>query len=259
LSAIRPITPSFHEKVWGSTGLSPWFPNPENKTGEVWFDGGGHLPLIKFLFTTDRLSVQVHPDDEQAAVHHSRGKTEMWYVLQAAPGAQVAIGFRQRISREELREAAIDGTIVALLNWIRVRPGDTLFVPAGTVHAIGAGLALCEIQQRSNITYRLFDYGRPRELHLEEGLAVSCLGPFNGRATIPVRCPFFHTERHALQSEAHLGPIDQPSALIVLEGEGFIGTGSDSEPFLCGQVWEVAPGQTITLRGSGALLRTYIP
>jgi mannose-6-phosphate isomerase len=259
LSSIRPITPSFHEKVWGSTGLSPWFPNPENKTGEVWFDGGDHLPLIKFLFTTDRLSVQVHPDDEHAAAHHSRGKTEMWHVLQAAPGAQVAIGFRQRISLEELKESALDGTIVSLLNWIRVRPGDTLFVPAGTVHAIGAGLALCEIQQRSDITYRLFDYGRPRELHLEEGLAVSCLGPFNGRATIPVRCPFFHTERHTLQSEVHLDAIDQPSALIVLEGEGMIGSGGNTEPFLCGQVWEVAPGEPASLRGAGAFLRTYIP
>lgn len=259
MTSIRPITPSFHEKVWGSTGLSPWFPNPENKTGEVWFDGGDELPLIKFLFTTDRLSVQVHPNDEQAAALESRGKTEMWHVLQAAPGAQVAIGFRQRITPEDLKESALDGTIVTLLNWIRVRPGDTLFVPAGTVHAIGAGLALCEIQQRSDITYRLYDYGRPRELHLNEGLAVSCLGPFNGRATIPVRCPFFHTERHTLQSEVHLDGVERPTALIVLDGEGMIGSGASAEPFLCGQVWEVDPRQAVTLRGTGTILRTFIP
>ncbi|MBL8228703.1 MAG: class I mannose-6-phosphate isomerase [Bryobacterales bacterium] len=259
MPSIRPITPAFHEKVWGSTGLSPWFPNPENKTGEVWFDGGDHLPLIKFLFTTDRLSVQVHPNDEQAAALNSRGKTEMWHVLQAAPGAQVAIGFRQRVTPEELREASLDGTVVTLLSWIRVRPGDTLFVPAGTVHAIGAGLALCEIQQRSDITYRLFDYGRPRELHLDEGLAVSFLGPFNGRAALPVRCPFFHTERHVLQSELQLDAVNTPSAFIVLEGEGMIGTGASAEPFLCGQVFEADPGQRVTLRGSGTVIRTLIP
>ncbi|MCS7023390.1 MAG: class I mannose-6-phosphate isomerase [Bryobacteraceae bacterium] len=259
MSPFRSITPSFHEKVWGSTGLAPWFPNPENKTGEVWFDGGDHLPLIKFLFTTDRLSVQVHPDDEYAAAFNSRGKTEMWHVLQAAPGAQVAIGFRRRLSREHLTEAVADGTVVSLLNWIRVRPGDTLFVPAGTVHAIGAGLAICEIQQRSDLTFRLFDYGRPRELHLEQALAVASLSPFNGRAAMPVRCPFFHAERLLLQNELPLEPLEVPSALIVVEGEGMLKAGLLAEPFLCGHVFELAPGKAVLLRGTGVLLRTWIP
>ncbi|MCC6389902.1 MAG: class I mannose-6-phosphate isomerase [Bryobacterales bacterium] len=253
-TAVR-IAPSFHEKVWGSTGLSPWFPDPEIKIGEVWFDGDGRLPLIKFLFTTDRLSVQVHPDDDYAREHeNSSGKTEMWHILRAAPGAGVAIGFRESISSEQFRHAAETGTIEALLNWIAVRPGDTLFIPSGAVHTIGAGLALCEIQQRSDITYRIFDYGRPRELHLDKAVEVSHLGTSSGRATLPVRCPFFHAEQLLLNGEAKVvSPRTQ--ALIVLSGEGLI----EDEPFLPGEVWELPADSSIPLRGQGRLLRTFVP
>lgn len=242
--------------MWGSTGLSPWFPNPESKTGEVWFDGGNQLPLIKFLFTTERLSVQVHPNDEFAAEHEkSNGKTEMWHILQAAPAAQVAIGFRQHTTPAAVREAALDGTLDGMLNWIRVRPGDTLFVPAGTVHAIGAGLALCEIQQQSDVTYRLFDYGRPRELHLDRALQVANFGTCTARAMMPVRCPHFNTERYVFQSELQLEPIAKVNALVFLEGEGLV----DGEPFIQGQAWEVAADSPVSLQGHGVVLRTWIP
>ena len=187
MSKIARVAPSFQEKIWGSTGLAPWFPNPENKIGEVWFDSP-RLPLIKFLFTTEKLSVQVHPWDEFAREHeNSNGKTEMWYILRAGPAAKVAAGFREPISPETLRDGALSGTIEAMLNWVMVRPGDTLFIPAGTVHAIGAGLSLCEIQQHSDITYRIFDYGRPRALHLEKAMEVSSLGPCTARTHLPVR------------------------------------------------------------------------
>ncbi len=152
----------------------PWYLNSaQKKIGEVWFEAD--LPLlVKFVFTSERLSVQVHPNDEFAAAHeNSRGKTEMWYVLRADPGARLAIGFREAISRERLRESALSGEIEQLLNWIEVQAGDAFFVPAGTVHAIGGGLALCEIQQHSDITYRLYDYGRPRELHLDKAMQVA--------------------------------------------------------------------------------------
>jgi mannose-6-phosphate isomerase len=249
------IAPTFHQKVWGSTGLSPWFPDPAEKTGEVWFSAPD-LPLIKFLFTTDRLSVQVHPDDAYAREHeNSNGKTEMWHILQAAPGAQVAIGFRKHITAEYLRDAALSGEIVSLLNWIRVRPGDTLFIAAGTVHAIGAGLALCEIQQQSDVTYRLYDYGRPRELHLDRGMEVSQLGPALGRAMLPVRCPFFYTDRLQISGSHPLDPVQAPYALIVLEGEGLIG----EEPFVPGSVFRVPAGSAVTLAGRATLLRTSIP
>src|SRR5271165_3300984 len=166
------LQPRFLEKVWGSTRLEPWFESTGAKIGEVWFEGAGPLPiLVKFIFTTEKLSVQVHPDDVYAAKHHnSRGKTEMWHVLAAAPGARIAAGFREPVSAERLRAGALSGEIEELLAWHEARPGDTFFIPAGTVHAIGAGLTLCEIQQFSDITYRLYDYGRPRELHLAKAL-----------------------------------------------------------------------------------------
>lgn len=254
--AVARIPPAFHERVWGSTGLSPWFPDPDKKIGEVWFDAGERLPLIKFLFTSERLSVQVHPDDDYARQHEgSNGKTEMWHVLRAAPGAKVAIGFQEPVTREQLRATAENGTIDALLNWIQVRPGDTLFVPAGTVHAIGAGLVLCEIQQRSDITYRIYDYGRPRQLHLDRALDVATLGPCLGRATLPVRSPYFHTERLELTGGSTLEPMDCPSALIVLEGEGLLNT----EPFLPGDVWLLDEDTQAVVQGTAVLLRTFRP
>src|SRR6476660_7140505 len=158
---VTRLTPRFVPKVWGSIHLEPWFPNASEKIGEVWFEplpGASALPLlIKFLFTTEPLSVQVHPE----------GKTEMWHILAAEPGAKIAAGFREPITGQRLRESALSGEIEQLLEWFEARPGDTFFIPAGTVHAIGAGLVLCEIQQHSDLTYRLFDYGRRRELHLD--------------------------------------------------------------------------------------------
>lgn len=253
---IARIAPSFREKVWGSTGLAPWFAEPAVKTGEVWFESESRLPLIKFLFTTERLSVQVHPDDEHARAHGAQnGKTEMWHILRAGPGAQVAIGFRERIEPELVRDAALNGTIEALLNWITVRPGDTLFVPAGAVHSIGAGLALCEIQQPSDITYRIYDYGRARELHLDAAMEVAHLGPFPGRATLPVRCPYFHTERVQVAGEVVIPALHTVSALIALQGEGLL----SGEPLLAGDVWELQPGSEARIAGRVTLLRTFAP
>ena len=196
------LPPSFHPKIWGATDLQPWFPPAAEKIGEVWFPPRPEVPiLVKFLFTSARLSVQVHPKDDYARRHeNSAGKTEMWHILRADPGAEIALGFREPISRERLREASVSGEIEKLLRWIPVAPGETYFTPAGTVHAIGGGLALCEIQQVSDVTYRLYDYGRPRELHLDKGVEVSDLGPHpgaqSGRPAICwCECPYFRTER----------------------------------------------------------------
>jgi mannose-6-phosphate isomerase len=255
LSAIVRVAPSFQEKLWGSTGLAPWFPEPEQKIGEVWFDSP-NLPLIKFLFTTERLSVQVHPGDEFAREHeNANGKTEMWHILRAAPGAKIAAGFREPTTQDAVRDGALSGTIEAMLNWVVVRPGDTIFIPAGTVHAVGAGLALCEIQQHSDITYRLYDYGRPRQLHLEKAIEVASLGPCPARAALPVRCPYFHTEKLEIRGEANKDPFDRPSGLIVLAGEGLV----NGEPFLPGEVYELPAGEELSIRGVATILRTYIP
>src|ERR1700686_4222876 len=136
---LERLTPRFLEKIWGSVQLEPWFANTGQRIGEVWFERPEPLPLlVKFLFTSENLSVQVHPGDEYAALHHqSRGKTEMWHILASKPGARIAAGFREPISAERLRAAAESGEIEDLLEWHDAHPGDTFFIPAGTVHAIG--------------------------------------------------------------------------------------------------------------------------
>ena len=140
------------------------------------------MPLLfKFLFTSERLSIQVHPNDEYAFEHeHSLGKTEMWHILRADEGGEIGLGFENSYSANEVEAGARGGRIEQMLSWRKVKAGESYFVPAGEVHAIGAGVAICEIQQNSDITYRLYDYGRPRELHLKPGMAVSNTGPYNG-------------------------------------------------------------------------------
>ena len=210
---IERLRTRFLEKVWGSTQLEPWFPNSNKKIGEVWFEADHPLPLlVKFLFTTEPLSVQVHPE----------GKTEMWHILAAEPGARIAAGFLEPISKERLRSSALSGEIEELLQWHEARPGDTFFIPAGTVHAIGAGLTLCEIQQVSDVTYRLYDYGRPRELHLDQAAEVSDLGPFAARQSasegVLVSCKHFTTEKLEVNGRLRWQPPDRGQMLIVLEG-----------------------------------------
>jgi mannose-6-phosphate isomerase len=165
-------------KPWGRDVLPAPFAAPEGqRIGEIWFEPPAELPsiLVKYIFTSDKLSVQVHPDDAQAAAagETDSGKEECWLVIDAEPGATLGVGFHQPIDHAAMRAAAVDGSIEQLLVWHPVKPGDFFYIPAGTVHAIGAGVSLIEIQQTSDITYRLYDYGRPREMHLDAGIAVS--------------------------------------------------------------------------------------
>ncbi|WP_353228841.1 class I mannose-6-phosphate isomerase [Novosphingobium sp.] len=166
------------EKPWGKDVLPPPFTAPVGqRIGEIWFEPPATLPsvLVKYIFTSEKLSVQVHPDDAQAAAagEHDTGKEECWLVIAAEPGASLGVGFTHKIGPEAMRRAALDGSIEALMDWYPVQPGDFFYIPAGTVHAIGAGVSLIEIQQCSDITYRLYDYGRPRPLHLDAGIAVA--------------------------------------------------------------------------------------
>jgi len=172
------------EKPWGMDALPTPFANaPGRRIGEIWFEPPASLPsiLIKYIFTSEKLSVQVHPDDAQAkaAGGHTTGKDECWLVFHAEPGATLGIGFNQPIDHAAMRAAALDGSIEHLLTWHPVRAGDFFYIPAGTVHAIGAGVGVIEIQQNADVTYRLYDYGRPRELHLNDGVAVSRGEPYN--------------------------------------------------------------------------------
>lgn len=162
-------------KVWGRQPLPAPFgvDGQSEPIGEIWFEPDECLPdvLVKYLFTSDKLSVQVHPP--ASASPTGRGKEECWLVLEADPGAKLALGFREPVSREEMHSAALDGTIENLLDWYEAMPGDFFYIPAGTVHAIGGGLTLIEVQENTDITYRFFDYGRPRDLHLDQALAVA--------------------------------------------------------------------------------------
>lgn len=188
------------EKVWGRRHLPlPFTSVGEEPIGEIWFDPPPALPdvLVKYLFTSDKLSVQVHPSDADAPTGE-RGKEECWLVLDAEPGATLAIGFKQDITRAAMRAAALDGSIEEALEWHPVKAGDFFYLPAGTVHAIGPGLTLVEVQQNSDITYRLFDYGRPRELHLDDGVAVARGEPF------PARC------HRAVPEDASMTLVDGP-------------------------------------------------
>ena len=274
MTSPRRLNAEFKEKVWGTTDLSPWYPDSAVKIGEVWFTdslpGQPELPLLaKFIFTSENLSVQVHPGDDFAAEHeHSPGKTEMWHVLRAAPGGRLALGFRHPITRARLLEASIGGEIEDLLQWYDAAPGDTYFVPAGTVHAIGAGLAICEIQQQSDITYRLYDYGRPRQLHLEKGVAVAALGPHpgkqpasspSGRSLLLAECRYFRTEMLSvaaalLHTPGHAGL----EILIVLEGAGVLA----GQAFQAGEGWLVPAGAAPFLIAPHVpcrFIRTYVP
>lgn len=245
MSAVR-LQSAIHEKVWGSAQTEPWYRNPEGKQiGEVWFDASIPL-LVKFLFTSDNLSIQVHPDDTYARAHHNcSGKTEMWHILRAEPGAEIALGLRDPLTETELREACESGAIADLVNWVPARAGDTFFTPAGSIHAIGAGLALCEIQQLSDITYRLYDYGRPdRELHLDHGLRVSRLGAHDGSAVrkrlsesreLLAECKYFRTERLTVNGTVVCPSCPRITLYIAVDGEGSIA----GSPFQPGEVWEV--------------------
>lgn len=176
-------------KPWGVVDTRPWSSasNNANAIGEIWYERSNSTAvppslLLKLLFTSQPLSIQVHPDDAYAqSIGLLNGKTEAWYVLSAMPEAKVALGLKRRISPTQLRHAIDDGSISDLVVWQAAHPGDTTLVVAGTIHAIGAGLVIAEIQQRSDATFRLFDYGRGRELHVDNALAVANAGPADFR------------------------------------------------------------------------------
>jgi mannose-6-phosphate isomerase len=216
------IEPRFLAKLWGYADLHPWFDfdaSPAEPIGEVWLTGDmcrvasgphqgttlaelfakassallGPAPptpesplLIKVLFAREKLSVQVHPDDRMAQKYgEPRGKTECWYALAAEPGAQVAVGLKPGVTLEEVRSGMEHGTLEHSLGVLDVAPGDMVFVDAGTVHAIWPGSIVLETQQNCDITYRMYDYGRPRELHIEKSLEATKLKTRAG--TVPPR------------------------------------------------------------------------
>jgi mannose-6-phosphate isomerase len=228
-------------KPWGVSNLQPWssIDGSGDAVGELWFDrADSDAPapalLLKLLFTSAPLSIQVHPDDTFArAMGMPNGKSEAWYILSAEPGAQIGVGLTRRITPQELYAAIANGSIVDLVQWRPVANGDVIFIPAGTIHALGAGIVLAEIQQRSDTTFRLFDYGRQRELHVDNGVAVANAWPLR----IPRAAARLTYERTVLVASQHfvLELIELPAGsswalladsetwILVLDGHAAVG------------------------------------
>jgi len=228
-------------KPWGVSDLQPWsdINGAGDAVGELWFersDKNAPVPalLLKLLFTSGPLSIQVHPDDTFArAMGMPNGKSEAWYIISAKPGAEIGIGLKRQVTPQELRASITSGSIVELVQWRSVAKGDFIFIPAGTIHAVGAGIVLAEIQQRSDATFRLFDYDRARELHIDNGVAVANAWPLRPPAnptrltderTILVASRHFVLERVDLQEASSWALVAEPETwLLVLGGHAAIG------------------------------------
>ena len=273
------MKPLFDPRPWGGTELAPIYPNHKfaEKIGEAWLTGDnsivangplagrtlnavtkdlarkliGDSPheaerfplLLKFLFPHEKLSVQVHPDDSAARERGEPwGKTECWYVAHAKPGSQIALGLKAGVTRDQLAKAIESNSAEALLNWIDVFAGDMIYVAGGTVHTLGPGSVIIETQQQSDTTYRLYDYGRPRELHLKDGLAVVKEKVASGKTLRPaparlgstrsvrselIAAPYFVVDLYDLKDPIELGTEDASGKtsvqiLVAVEGCGVI-------------------------------------
>ena len=224
-------------KPWGKTDLRPWseLGHDGAAVGEVWFqraDAAAPEPalLLKLLFTDEVLSIQVHPDDAFArTIGLPHGKTEAWYVLSATPDAQIALGLKRNLTPAQLRGVISDGSIAELVSWRAVHKDEAVLVPAGTIHAIGAGLVIAEIQQRGDTTFRLFDYGRKRDLHLDAGVGAAIGAPASTPAPperlsearlVLTRSDYFVLEQVELAPNSYWEvDADSETWLLMLEGE----------------------------------------
>jgi len=228
-------------KPWGSTSLRPWSANSRDgeAIGKLWFQridtsAPATALLFKRLFLTEKLSIQVHSDNVYArSPGMPHGKTEAWYVLSATPDAKVAVGLNTRMATQQLRVTIEDGSIADAVKWHRIRAGDAVFVPAGTIHAIGPVLVIADIQQSSDATFRTFDYGCRREHHVADAVAVADAGPAGAQValrrrsevrTLLIACPYFVLERIDLSAnsgwEVEAGG---ETWLLALEGNAQIG------------------------------------
>jgi len=317
------IEPKFVPRIWGARSLAPLFPEVhdlKSPVGEAWLTGldcriangpfagktlgaaweempadwrGTSLAatkdfplLVKFIFPTDRLSIQVHPDDEFASLHEKsaggHGKTEMWHAVSAEDGARVLIGLVPKETKERFLELLGGNTMENLFVHWRVQPGDTFFVPAGTPHTIGKGMVLCEVQQYSDLTYRVYDYdrvdaqGKPRELHIKKALDVIQFGrPIEGKVSrIPlpahgfqklllVACRYFATERWKnfaqIETQSDSAHFD---LFVILSGSGSFAWPSGSAEYQRGECWLIPAGLgpfTLRQQEPTKLLRTYVP
>ena len=312
-------------RIWGARSLAPIYPDQTNlpePIGEAWLTGPEckvesgprtgplhqawqKMPpewrgtefatqsaprefpiLVKFLFPTDQLSIQVHPDDAYASQNEAPdavGKTEMWHVVSAEPGATLLLGLVPKVDREKFQSAIKQGGLEKFFERLPVSPGDTFYVPSGTPHTIGAEMILCEVQQNSDLTYRLYDFhrvdahGNPRELHIEKGMAVIDFDHRKGGKVSPVAlpsandakksllvaCQYFATERWDLSAQ-HRATSDPArfELLVILSGRGTIQWTGSSSSYQQGECWFIPAnlGQfSIVPESNTSILRAYVP
>jgi mannose-6-phosphate isomerase len=314
------MVPAFDPRPWGTHDLSPIYPNHkfEEKIGESWLTGdhckvangplagqtlaqlsekyqrelvgdaardSSRFPLLlKFLFPHEKLSVQVHPDDVQALnVGQPWGKTECWYVAHAKPGSQIALGLKTGVTVAQFEQSIRENRAEDLLNWLNVYAGDMIYVAGGTVHTLGPGSVIVETQQQSDTTYRLYDYGRPRELHLKDGLAAVKLEVASGKVVRPapaqvrgtdnrrgtlVAAPYFVVDMFELKSEQVLCTHDESGKasvqiLTAVEGCGIVESpGAESITFAKGDAVVIpSSAKEFTVRPQWRLefLRARVP
>lgn len=264
------------EKPWGRHDLTPLFddqPDDRPAVGEIWFDDDKPRELlVKYLFTSERLSVQVHPDDAAAQARgFARGKDEAWIVLSAEPGSTIALGLTRPMEAEAVRAGALDGSIEHMLYWKPVTAGEVIYSPAGTIHAIGAGLRIVEIQQNLDLTYRFYDYGSDRELHLDEAMEVSRFEPFEAnpppRVLSPGRSILAEDRRFVLEGWTFDGsftltPGSATLWLLPVEGRAVIdGKGTEIGDAIIvegGADIDIAPGSLIYVAYPGSRVMTGI-
>ncbi len=294
------IEPIFSPRLWGARSLAPLFPEKSNLTeplGEAWLTGvdcriasgpftrktlgaawtempaewrGSQLVaeasfplLVKFIFPTEKLSLQVHPDDAYASVHEKsaggRGKTEMWHAVSALAGAQLQLGLKPGVDQEKFRKGLASHTVEDLFEVQPVRTGDTFFVPAGTPHSIGPNMVICEVQEYSDLTYRVYDFGRvdahgkPRELHIDKALLVTNFGkPAGGKVTplllpadgvtrsLLAACRYFAAERWECFAKCEI-PVDPErfELIVILEGAGSFAWPDSAARYHRGECWLV--------------------
>jgi mannose-6-phosphate isomerase len=322
LAPLR-LDPIFVPRIWGSRDLRPLFCTPAQEAepiGEVWLTGEScqvasgplagrsvgeiwpglpaevtgsrafgapRIPLlVKFIFPEDKLSVQVHPDDDYAREHEAAaggtGKTEMWYAVSARAGSEVRLGLEQGVTRESFRQAMANGTVEKCLRRHEVKAGEAFFIPAGTAHMIGPGMVLCELQEHSDLTYRVFDYnrlqadGKPRQLHTRQALDVMNFGAQRGgvaeivhiqrgplTVTYLAACRYFVVERWEFSERAVAATSPESFELLVaLAGNGRIECGSENFLYGAAQVWLLPAGlgaYQISPETPTILLRSYVP
>lgn len=235
--------------------------------------------LIKFIDALKPLSIQVHPSDEYGLKNENDyGKTEMWYVLEAEEDSYLYYGFNKEVTREEYEQSIKDGNLEDILNKVYVKPGDVLFIESGTVHAIGAGIVICEIQQNSNITYRVYDYkrkdkdGKERDLHVDKALEVSNLTPnkkyqfdddndINNTLKRLARSEYFDVFTTDIKKdETFKISKDSFQSIIVIDGEGEIKSEDETLPFIKGDsIFLPAQDGEYTLSGNAKIVISTLP